>query len=111
MGDCVAAPFWWNSSRNYLRYPVEMTPQSNNDTTRSRLINNMMFPHIWLAQKNITNIKRGNITYYLILEGFDSIGQATLLVDMEVSSLVKPPNVVRLQVFCFERPQLFDDLN
>jgi hypothetical protein len=34
----------------------------------------MTFPHIWLAQKNITDIKRGNITQYLILEGMDAIG-------------------------------------
>jgi hypothetical protein len=44
----------------------------------------MTFPHIWLAQKNITNIKRGNITHYLILEGMDAIGHATLLADMKI---------------------------
>lgn len=32
----------------------------------------MTFPHIWLAQNNITDIKRGNITHYLILEGMDA---------------------------------------
>jgi hypothetical protein len=54
----------------------------------------MMFPHIWLAQNNITDIKRENITHYLILEGLDAIGQAALLADTEISSLVKPPDVV-----------------
>jgi hypothetical protein len=54
----------------------------------------MTFPHIWLAQNNITDIKRGNIAHYLILEGLDAIGQATLLADTEISSLVKPPDVL-----------------
>jgi hypothetical protein len=58
----LATLFWWNNSQKYLWYPVEMSPQSNNDTTRLRLINNMEFPHIWLAQNNITDINRGNIT-------------------------------------------------
>ena len=46
-----AARFRWNNSGNYLWYSIEMTPQSENDTTRSRLINNMALPHIWLAQE------------------------------------------------------------
>jgi hypothetical protein len=50
-----------------------------------------MFSHIWLAQNNITDIKRGNITHYLILKGLDVIGQVALLVDMDIPSLVKPP--------------------
>ena len=58
----LAALFKWRSSWNYLWYPVEMNPQSNNDTIGSRLINNMVLPHIWLAQKNITDIQQGNIT-------------------------------------------------
>jgi hypothetical protein len=58
----LATLFSWNNSENYLWYYVEMTPQSNNDTTGSRLINNMVLPHIWLAQENITNIQWGNIT-------------------------------------------------
>ena len=58
----LAALFRWGSSWNYLWYPVEMTPQSNNDTTGSRLIDSMVFPHIWLAQENITDIQWGNIT-------------------------------------------------
>jgi hypothetical protein len=58
MRDYLATRFWWNNSQNYLWYPVELTPQSNNDTMASRLINNMSFPDIWLAQKNITDIKR-----------------------------------------------------
>ena len=104
------ALFWWNNSRNYLWYLVELTPQSNNDTIGSRLINNMTFPHIWLAQ-NITNIKRGNITHCLILEGLDAIGQMTLLADTKISSLVKPLDVVWLRVLCCWQPQLFDDLS
>jgi hypothetical protein len=81
MRDYLAALFWSNNSQNYLWYPIELTSQSNNYTMGSRLINNMMFPHIWLAQKNITYIKTGNITHYLILEGMDAIGHETLLVD------------------------------
>ena len=96
----LAALFRWGSSWNYLWYLIEMTPKSNNDTTRSRLIEYMMFSHIWLDQKNITDIKRGNITHYLILEGLDAIGQATLLVEIEITSLVNPPDVVWLQVWC-----------
>jgi hypothetical protein len=42
--------FRWDSSWNYLWYPIEMTPQSNNDTTGSRLIDIIVLPHIWLAQ-------------------------------------------------------------
>jgi hypothetical protein len=58
----LAALFRWNSSWNYLWYSVEMTPHRNNDTVGSRLINNMVLPHIWLAQENITYIQWGNIT-------------------------------------------------
>ena len=58
----LVALFRWDNSWNYLLYPIEMTPQSNNDTTGSRLIDNMMLPHIWLAQENITYIQWGNIT-------------------------------------------------
>jgi hypothetical protein len=58
----------------------------------------MVFPHIWLAQNNITDIKRESITHYLILEGLDAIGQTTLLDNTDISSLVKPPDVVWLQV-------------
>jgi hypothetical protein len=49
----------------------------------------MIFPHIWLDQNNIIDIKRGN-THYLILEGMDAIGQVALLAGMEILSLVKP---------------------
>jgi hypothetical protein len=41
-----------------------------------------------------------NITHYLILEGMDAIGQVTLLADTKISSLVKPPDVVWLRVWC-----------
>ena len=37
------------SSRNCLWYPVEFISQSNNYTTKYRLIHNMEFPHIWFS--------------------------------------------------------------
>jgi hypothetical protein len=58
----LVALFRWNISWKYLWYLVEVTPQSNNDTMGSRLIDLMELPHIWLAQENITDIQRGNIT-------------------------------------------------
>jgi len=92
--DLFATLFYRDSSRNYLKYPIDMTPQSNNDTTGSRFINNMTSPHIWLAQENITEIQWGNITQYLILEWIDLVGHAILFFDGKISSLVKPPDVV-----------------
>jgi hypothetical protein len=71
----------------------------------------MIFPQIWFAQNNINDIKRGKITYYLILEGMDGIGQATLLADTEISSLVKQPDVVLLRVWCCLQSKLFNNLN
>jgi hypothetical protein len=100
----LVALFCWKNIENYHGYPVEMTPQSNNDTTGSRLIKNMTFLHIWLAQNNITDIKRGSITHYLIFEGLDVMGQATLLADTKISSLVKPLDVVWLRVWCCQKP-------
>jgi hypothetical protein len=47
-----------------------------------------------LAQKNITNFERGNITQYLIIEGLDVVWKSTLLADVDVSSFVEPSNVV-----------------
>jgi len=64
----------------------------------------MAFPHIWLAQKNITDIRKRNITHYLILEGLDAMGQAVLLNDMEISSLVKPPDVVWFRCSVIDNP-------
>jgi hypothetical protein len=58
----LATLFRWNNRRKYLWYYGEMTPQRNNDTAGLRLINNMVFPHLWLAQENIKNIKWGKIT-------------------------------------------------
>jgi hypothetical protein len=46
MGYYLATLFRWNNSWNYLWDYVEMTPQSNSDTTGLRLINNMASPHI-----------------------------------------------------------------
>jgi hypothetical protein len=111
MRDYLVALFWWRNNTNYLWYPIELTSQSNNDTMGSRLIENMTSPHIWLSQNNISDIKRGNITHYLILEGLDAIGQATLLADTKILSLVKPPNVVWLRVWCCQQPQLFENLS
>jgi hypothetical protein len=105
------ALLWWSSSQNYLWYFIELTTQSNNDTMGSRIIDNMTFPHIWLAQNNITDIKRGNITHYLILEGMDAIGQEKLMANTKILSLVKPLYFVWLQVWCCRQPQLFDDLS
>ena len=65
----------------------------------------------WLDQKNITDIKRGNNTHYLILEGMDSIGHGTLLAYTEILSVVKPPDVVWLWVCCFRQTHLFDRLS
>ena len=45
---------------------------------------------------NIIDIKRENIIHYLILEGMDAIGQVTLLAYTEISSLVKPVDVIWL---------------
>ena len=42
-----------DKSQIYLWYPIVLSPQSNNDTMGSRLIDSMAFPHIWLAQENI----------------------------------------------------------
>jgi hypothetical protein len=58
----LATLFRWNSSLNYLWRSIEMTPQRNNDNAGLRLINNMVLPHIWLAQENIIDIQWGNIT-------------------------------------------------
>jgi hypothetical protein len=57
----LVALFRWDSSWNNLWYPIEMTPQSNNDTTGLILIDSMVLPHIWMAQENITDIQWGNI--------------------------------------------------
>jgi hypothetical protein len=103
--------FWWSNNQNYLWYPIELISQSNNNTTGSRIIDNMMSPHKWLAQNDITDINRGNITHHLILEGLDAIGQATLLADTKILSLAKPPDVVWMQVWCCRQPQLLDDLS
>jgi hypothetical protein len=48
MRDYFAKLFCRDNSLNYIWYHVGLTPQSNNDSTWSRLINNMKPPHIWL---------------------------------------------------------------
>jgi hypothetical protein len=88
-----------NSTRwDCLRYPVQFPVQSNNNTTNPRLIYNMMFPYIRLAQKNVTNFERSNITEYLTFERLDVVRQSTLLADAEIASLAEPSNGVGLWV-------------
>ena len=45
------------------------------------------------------NLKDKKITQYPICEGLDAVGKATLLVNFEISSFVKPPDTVRLWVW------------
>jgi len=45
-------------------------------------------------------LERRDITQYLIQEGLDVIGKVTLLAIVEISSLVKPPDGVQMQVWC-----------
>jgi hypothetical protein len=100
-----------NGSRwDYFRYPVQFPIQSNNNTMRLRLIYSMMFPEIRLAQKNITNFKGGDVTQYLIFEGLDAIGQATLLADVEISPLAEPSDGVQIWVWCCQQSQPLDNL-
>ena len=37
------------SSRDYLKYTLELDFQSNNDTMGPRILNSIMFPHIGLS--------------------------------------------------------------
>ena len=99
------------TSWDYLGYLVELDLQSNNDTTGPRLINNMVFPHIRLSEKKIKNFKWGNITLYLIFEGLDVIGHATLLTDVNVSLFAQPTDGVWLEVWHHRQLQYFYDLN
>jgi hypothetical protein len=48
------------------------------------------------VKKNFTNFKGSEITQYLIFEGLDVIGQATLLDDSKIASLEKPTDGVWL---------------
>jgi hypothetical protein len=50
---------------------------------------------------NITNFNERNITQYLVFEGIDVVGQATLLVDAKIASLAEPSNGVWLWVWRF----------
>ena len=50
---------------------------------------------------NITNFNERNITQYLVFEGIDVVGQATLLVDAKIASLEEPSNGVWLWVWRF----------
>jgi hypothetical protein len=48
----------------------------------------------------------GNITKYLIFDGFDAIMQVTLLADEDVSSLAKPTDGIwlRMRHHCYVQP-------
>jgi hypothetical protein len=89
-----------NTRWDYLKYPVKFPVQSSNKIVRPRLIYNMMFPQIRLAQNNITNFKGRNITQYLIFEWLDVIRQATLLADSKIASLAEPSDGVGMWVQC-----------
>jgi hypothetical protein len=52
-----------------------------------------------LTQKNIKNFKGGNITQYLIFEGLDVIGQATLLADEKIAPLAVSSDRLSLLVW------------
>jgi hypothetical protein len=43
-------------------------------------------------------LQGGKITKYLIFEGFDSVVQATLLIDVDVPSLVEPTDGVWMRM-------------
>jgi hypothetical protein len=58
----LAALFRWDSSWNYLWYSVEMTPQSNNDTTGSRLIIAWRF-HIYGWPKRTSQTSSGETSH------------------------------------------------
>jgi hypothetical protein len=58
----LATLFRWNNSQNYFWYSVEMTPQRNNDTTGSRLINNMAF-HIYGWPKRTSQTSSGETSH------------------------------------------------
>ena len=60
--------------------------------------------------KEHQKIQVGNITQYLILEGLGSVGKATLLADVEMSTLDEPPDVVWFWVWHFWKLQLLDKL-
>jgi hypothetical protein len=60
--------------------------------------------------KNITNFKGGNITQYLIFEGFDVVVQVTLLADVDVSSLAEPTDGVWLRMCVIVKVQPLDNL-
>jgi hypothetical protein len=48
----------------------------------------------------MTNFKGRNITQYLTFERLDVIGQMTLLVDAEISSLAKSTDGVGMCMWC-----------
>jgi hypothetical protein len=95
---------------SYLWYNVKLSTQRNNTTVRYKLIYNMLFPQIWLAQNKIVNFKGGNITQYLILEGIDVVGNMTLLADENISSLIEPLDGLGLKVWCCSKVQPPNDL-
>ena len=56
------------------------------------------------------NINRRNVTQYLIREVLDVIGKVTLLADVEIPSLVKPPDGVWLRVHYGRQAQPLHDI-
>jgi hypothetical protein len=86
--------------RGHLRYPVQIISQSNNHRARSRPICSMSPPQVWFSSQYNRKFKRIKVTRYLIREGLDAIGKATLLADAKISSFVKPPDGVRLWMCC-----------
>jgi hypothetical protein len=63
-----------------------------------------------LAQKNIKNIKRGNITQYLVFEALDVVQKLTLLANAEIASFVEPSNGVGLWVWRCQQGRPLEDL-
>ena len=63
-----------------------------------------------LAEKNITNFERRNITQYLVFEGLDVVRQSTLLANAEIASLAEPSNGVGLWMRCCQNGHTIDDL-
>ena len=51
------------------------------------------------------------ITRYLIFEGLDTLGEVALLIDVDVSSIDQPTNVVGLGMQNCQKLQYFDDID
>ena len=82
------------SSILYNELPKEIIIARGLDSYRACRLHKYGWPN------NTSQTSRGNITQYLICEGLDVVGKAALLANSEISSLVKPPDTVRLWVWC-----------